>query len=519
MDMMKKTLDALVENPKYYLRLSVEGILIGLVAGIVVSLYRFLLTSSESLLYSILDFIQGNVFMIAIWFIFLIAMGLIVGYLMRWEPMASGSGIPQVNGEVKGFLDPSWWKILVAKLVGGTLSTLGGLSLGREGPSIQLGAMAAKGVSKVLPTSKTDDIRLIMCGGSAGLAATFNAPLAGVIFTLEEINNTFDKKIILVGLIAAVVADFVSKFFFGQSTIFNFACPNIPLHYYWLLIVLGLLIGFAGFIYNWGMIKASDLWARFDKIPIELRLVITFVITGFVGLYIPSILAGGHTMMGILKTGIPALSVLLVLLVGKYLLSVLSFSSGAPGGIFFPLLVLGAYIGAIFSAIVIPIFGLDPILAYKFIIISMAGMFASTVRAPITGIVLISEMTGTTTSLVALIIVCIVAYIVPNILRNKPIYESLLERILKKNHNIVPVERTDNILSEYIVPLECEYIDKKIWNIPFPKSCVVVSITRSANNIIPDENTRLKYGDELFILIDYSSYAEDNQKIEEIIYK
>ena len=196
MKMIKQTLGLNVEDSKYYIKLIIEAVLIGLFSGFVVSLYRFGLDNSENILFSTLKYIQGDFLLTLAWFCTLALMGLITALLMKWDPDSLGSGIPIVMGEVKGYFDVCWWKTLVAKFIGGTLTALGGLSLGREGPSVQLGAMAAKGVSKYLPNSKTDEKRLLVCGSGAGLSATFSAPLAGFIFTLEEINKGFDRSIV-----------------------------------------------------------------------------------------------------------------------------------------------------------------------------------------------------------------------------------------------------------------------------------------------------------------------------------
>ena len=469
---------------QYYIKLIIEAILIGLFSGLVVSLYRFGLDNSENILFSTLKYIQGDFLLTIAWFAILALMGFITALLMKWDPDSLGSGIPIVMGEVKGYFDVCWWKTLIAKFLGGTLTSLGGLSLGREGPSVQLGAMAAKGVSKYLPNSKTDEKRLLVCGSGAGLAATFSAPLAGFIFTLEEINKGFDRSIVIVGLVSAVVADLVSKIFFGQSPIFPFTSLNLPLKYFYLLIILGIIVGILGYIYNVGMIKASEMWERLSFLPLEVKYVIVFLITGAVGLILPNVLGGGYSMMG---------------------------------GIFYPVLVIGAYIGAIFSAIVIPIFGLNPMIAYKFIMISMAAMFASSVRTPITAVVLIAEMTGVTNSLVAMIVVTILAYIIPTILGNEPIYETLLMRLLKKNKGI-DFDKTKSVLEEYVVPMDCALIGTKIWELPIPKSAMVVSVVRSGNTLIPDEDLKLKYADELFIIMNQNTYPEDNQKIESLIY-
>ncbi len=92
-----------------------------------------------------------------------------MGKLLKWEPLISGSGIPQLEGEMTGKLNQVWWRVLIAKFTGGFLSLLGGLSLGREGPSIQLGAMVGKGVSKILDRGRTEEKFLLTCGASAGL--------------------------------------------------------------------------------------------------------------------------------------------------------------------------------------------------------------------------------------------------------------------------------------------------------------------------------------------------------------
>lgn len=193
-----------------------------------------------------------------------------------------------------------------------------------------------------------------------------------------------------------------------------------------------------------------------------------------------------------------------------------SFSSGAPGGIFLPILVLGAYIGAIFGSVVVPALGMEHVLIYKFIVISMAGFFAATVRSPITGIVLIAEMCGSTESLVAMIIVSLIAYVVPTILGNEPIYESLYDRLLLNKNREFVKKPSKHVLSEYVVPLDCDYINFKIKDIPFPKNAIVVSVIRNGKYIIPTEDFNIKYSDQVQILTDVNDYPYVREEIEEL---
>ncbi|MBR3112413.1 MAG: ClC family H(+)/Cl(-) exchange transporter [Methanobrevibacter sp.] len=512
---LEKTLKSVVENPRYIFRLTVQGIMVGIFAGLMVCLYRFLLYGSEHVLREYLNVINGNLIYTILFFIALAVMGLLVDWLTKWEVDSAGSGIPQVYAEVKGHMEANWAKVLFSKIVSGVLTALGGLSLGPEGPSVQIGGMAGKGIAKLFKGSKTDELRLILVGSAVGITAAFNAPLAGVIFVFEEINHGFDKTLVFIALVSAIVSDFISKVIFGQSTALTFPIHNIPLESYWLLIILGILIGLLGYVYNVGMIRSSDMVANL-KIPSWLKFVLVFLVSGVVALTIPEISDGGHFMMDMLDIAMPSLGVLMLLLVLKYLFSMFSFSSGAPGGIFLPILVLGAYIGAVFGSAVVPIFGFEHDLIYKFVVISMAGFFAATVRSPITGVVLIAEMCGSTESLIAMIIVSLIAYVVPTLLGNEPIYESLYDRLLLNKNREFVKKPSKHVLSEYLVPLDCNYINFKIKDVPFPKNAIVVSVIRNGKYIIPTEDFHIKYSDQIHVLTDVNDYPFVKEEIEEL---
>ena len=518
MKSLEKTLKSVVENPRYIFKLTVQGVMVGIFAGLMVCLYRFLLAGSENILRDYLGIIHGNLIYTILFFIALAVLGILIDLIIKWEKDSAGSGIPQVYAEVKGHMEANWAKVLVSKIVAGVITALGGLSLGPEGPSVQIGGMAGKGIAKLFKGSKTEELRLILVGSAVGITAAFNAPLAGVLFVFEEINHGFDKTLVFIALVAAIVSDFVSKVIFGQQTILNFPLHNIPLESYWILIVLGLFIGILGYIYNVGMVKSSDFVSNL-KIPSWLKFVVVFLVSGVVALTIPEISDGGHFMMDMLNVAVPSLSVLGLLLVMKYLFSMFSFSSGAPGGIFLPILVLGAYIGAVFGSVAIPICGLNQILIYKFIVISMAGFFAATVRSPITGVVLLAEMCGSTESLVAMVIVSLIAYVVPTLLGNEPIYESLYDRLLLRKKQEYVKKPSEHVLSEYLVPLGCNYINFKIKDIPFPKNAIVVSVIRNGKYIIPTEDFNIAYGDQIHILTDVNDFPFVKEEIEDLFKK
>lgn len=514
----KNTFRKIEYHKKESFYLIVRGLEVGIVAGLIAVLYRYMLSFAESGLMSVLDFIKGSPVKTALWFIVLIAVGIFVAFINKWAPMAAGSGIPQINGEVKGHLEANWWRVILGKLIGGTASVFCGLSLGREGPSVQLGGMAAKGVARLTKADKTTELRMISCGAGAGMSAAFNAPLAGIMFTLEEIHHTFDKSILCMGIVATVTADFVSKLFFGQSTVFHYDAATISLRHYWMLILMGIFLGISGVLYNIIMIKMQDAYKSISKIPTYIKLPAVFVLSGAVGLVMPQILCGGHSMENILLQDNPEISAMLILVTAKFFFGAVCFASGAPGGTLYPLCILGAYLGAVFGSGAISIFGLDAALREEFIILGMAGFFASIVRAPITGIVLVFELTGNMNNLLPIATVSLISYAAAELLGVSPMYEALLERIISSKHEEPKFRKTnEKILKSYIVPVGSPVHKKRVMDVDWGKHCLVVSIERDNVSITPKGDTVIKEGDELVILVSQRRFGNDNEKLERIL--
>lgn len=427
-----KTNDVWKRARRIPVMLITEGLCVGLVGGFVVLLYRVALTFAGDWLVKILSYMKGNPFRCVVWFLILAALAWIVGKLVKWEPMISGSGIPQVEGEIAGRISQNWKRVLPAKFAGGFLCMLGGLSLGREGPSIQLGAMAGQGISRALGRGKREEKFLMTCGASAGLSAAFHAPLAGMMFAVEEIHKTFSIPILLPVMTASVTADYIASHILGLDPVFRFQITEyLPQNYYWLLILLGILVGVSGVFYNWGMLKAQELYRKIPFMKETGRLLIAFLTAGVLGIVMPWVLGSGSGLIVSLTQGEMVLGMVVLTLVMKFLFSAVSFGSGAPGGIFFPLLILGALIGAVFAMAGVEFFGLAPVYVNNFVLLGMTGFFTAIVRAPLTGIILLFEMSGSISQMLSLSIVSVTAYIVATLMRSEPIYDSLLKRILK----------------------------------------------------------------------------------------
>ncbi|MFA9397113.1 MAG: ClC family H(+)/Cl(-) exchange transporter [Clostridiaceae bacterium] len=502
MDNKNNTEHTLQKWNNFKIRVIFEGIAIGIITGLLIVAYRFAVDIAIGFTGKAYDFLRINKAYIPFWFIFLALLGIIVGYLVKKEPMISGSGIPQVEGVLLRKLDMNWLKVVVYKFFGGFLGLAAGLSLGREGPSIQMGAAIGQGYSRITKRPKIEEKFLITSGASAGLAAAFNAPLAGVMFSLEEVHKNFSPVVLTTALAASVTADFVTKNFFGLKPIFNLNVTQaIPLIDYPYLIVLGVLIGIAGVVFNKGLLKTQEIYEKQKFIPKRFWPIIPFLTAGVLAFILPEVLGGGHELIiSLSEAGKYSILALVVIVVVKYLFTILSYGSSAPGGIFLPLLVIGAIIGAIYGLVITKYFGVDKIYLINIIIISMAAYFAAIVKAPITGMVLLTEMTGSFNHLLSIAFVSIIAYVITDLLGSKPIYESLLERLLSKGTNKFHGDSKNKVIIEIPVCMGSKLQFKKLSEVKWPKHCLIVSLKRGEREIIPKGSTSMYAGDYLIVL-------------------
>lgn len=411
-------------------KLVIDGIIMGVVAGVLSILYRFALEEIDDI--RVLLFAGRGYGEIAVTILVLLTMAGIVYLLLRFEPLSSGSGIPQVQAENQGYVNMNPLKVLVSKFFGGVAGSLGGLSLGREGPSIQIGAAVGKLFSKILKRDEEDKAYMISAGASAGLAAAFNAPLAGTLFTLEEMHKNFMPTLLVPSLIASVIADFISKNVFGIYPAFRFTVSNkLDLIQYWHLIILAVFTGLLGVLFNKMLVGSLKLY-DFIKIPKFVKILIPFVTMGMTGYFAYILLGGGHHLISSLEEQPVSLAVMIGIFIAKLLLTCLCYGSGAQGGIFLPVLVLGGLIGSIYYTVV----GMTGIMTAdfysNFIILGMVGYLTAVVRSPILSIILVTEMTGNFTYLLPIALVSIISYLVADISKVPAIYETLLERTLEK---------------------------------------------------------------------------------------
>lgn len=439
--MNKKTdnlLELLVDKKRFSLRLLLEGLAVGLGAGISISIFRYLLAGSEILRPVIYHNLRealadGQWQWLALYILSFIIIAYLLKLIVAREPMCTGSGIPQIKGILQGDMSMRWFSVLWYKIIGGVLAIGAGMSLGREGPSVQIGACVGQGLSQTSRRTRFESRILMTAGAGAGLAAAFNAPLAGVIFGLEEMQKTISPALLLTGITASITAATVTEVVFGMSPVFSmgYLLP-LPLNLFDVLVVAGIVIGLLGRLFNIALAYSLNTYSRLGLSGMKKPLV-PLALAGILGFVLPEILGGGNLLVDSLVVTDYTIGFLCLLFVGKFLFTMICFGSGVPGGIFLPMLVLGAAGGAVLAKLLV-LAGLLPAMYYADIIVfGMAAYFSSVVKSPVTGSILILEMTGSFQHMLALLVVSLTAYVISDLTGGRPVYDELLDRALGKS--------------------------------------------------------------------------------------
>jgi CIC family chloride channel protein len=350
----------------------------------------------------------------------------------RFARYASGSGIPHVEAVVRDELPHAGAGLLPVKFVGGWLAIGAGLALGREGPSVQMGACVGSVLGQWFGRAPEDRKALLAAGAGAGLATAFNAPTAGAIFVLEELVRRFDTRIAIAALAASASAIALARLALGQAP--DFAVEALPAAGFATgvpFVGLGVLAGLAGIAYNRTLLGALAMADAAHRLPATARAALVGALIGAIAYAAPALVGGGDPLTQEALAGRTVLATLPLVFALRFLLGAVSYAAGTPGGLFAPMLVLGAQLGLGCAWACHAGFGLTAMPAPAYALVGMAAFFTAVVRSPLTGIVLVTEMTDSLALLLPMLIACAMAMLVTTRLADPPIYDSLRERLIR----------------------------------------------------------------------------------------
>ncbi|MBI3117386.1 MAG: chloride channel protein, partial [Candidatus Hydrogenedentes bacterium] len=385
----------------------------------------------------------------AAYVIFLPAIGgLLVGPIVHYiAPEAKGHGVPEVMLAVAtrgGRIRPI---VVLAKTVCSAITIGSGGSVGREGPIVQIGAAIGSNVGQFLKVNERRLITLVAAGAAAGIAATFNAPIAGVMFAIEVILAELAIRAFGTVVVAAVTASVISRAVLGDSPAFSVP-PHAMTHAWELALYLGLGVtaAFGALLYMKSIYLFEDLFATL-RINGSLKPAVGGVLVGVLGYFLPQIFGTGFETITLTLTGVMSLVLLLLLVPAKILATSLSIGSGASGGVFAPALFVGAVLGAAYGKIAEAVFPSLGSVSGAYAMVGMAAVFAGAARAPMTAIMILFEMTQDYHMILPLMFATVVSTLLAH--RFEP--ESIYTLKLKRRGIDVRARRDENLMRAILV--------------------------------------------------------------------
>lgn len=414
----------------------VTATLAGVAIGFVGGAFRWLLEAADRLRVDLVEWAQrlpGPGWLIPV---AAAATGATLAALVvRWEPLADGSGIQHVEAVYRGEAPPPRIRLLPAKFIGGLLAIGSGLVLGREGPTVHMGAAIGTEAARRarLPES---EVRMMQTAlGGAGLAVAFNAPIGGTMFTLEEVTKSFRTKTVLATLFASATAVGCARLVLGDHHEFRLERLAQP-EFFWLplFVVFGLMTGVLGAVYNVFVLWFLDRVTALRRIPTLAKATAIGAVIGLLMTIHPQAVGGGDPLTQTLLDGthLP-LAILVGYLAIRFVAGPLSYSAPVVGGLFAPMLAVGALWGVLFVSVADLVLPWDTSsLALPMAVVGMSCFFSASVRAPVTGMVLVIEMTASTAAIVPMLAATAAAVMMAYLVGSPPIYDSLRERSLSK---------------------------------------------------------------------------------------
>lgn len=412
-------------------KIILQAVMVGLISGLLVVFFKVSISK-------LFEFIQNFISQfdlshkLLIFPLITTLGGLISGVLVfKFAPETKGSGIPFVKMVMARMGNITRVRTIVIKFLAGVAGIGTGLSLGREGPSVQLGAGAGALVGKIFKMKGTDQGKLIAAGAGSAIGATFNAPIAGTIFVLEELVNKFSASLLFPVLVATVTASSVARHFLGNNPSFTipYITHDLSFEGISVCIILGIVAGFLGVAFAKIIYKNNEFFEKMDKIPNWLKPAIAGFGIGVIGIFIPYVLGSGNLSVDLLLQHKLALSVVVLVFAVKFFVTPFCFGSGAAGGIFLPMLMLGSFLGYIVASI-FNMFGFH----VDIVVMAMIGMgafLASVARTPITAVVMVFEMTAGYTHILPIMLSAAIADLIAEKLNHRPIYASLIVNQVK----------------------------------------------------------------------------------------
>ena len=465
-----------------FLNLILPGIIlsgfIGFIVGIVIFFYKYLweILSEKSILYY--EYLKEHLWLISLSILIIIIFAFIQTIIIKHVPESKGGGIPTSEGIVRGSLNCNPLLTMISTIFLSFISLFVGVPLGNEGPSVIVGTTLSSAFSKILPEKSRAYKKYIMTGGSStAFAVATGAPIAGMLFALEEIHRKFSPMILMVAMSAVICGTITA---YELSELFNvsyrmfefFEVETIPLDKIFIFIIVGLIVGIIAFLFSKLIAFLKYLLeTKTKKINIYYKILTAFLLSFTLGLVLIDSIGGGHILIeNLLFKNNYKLYLLIILFLIKFIMISFSNSSGVTGGMFIPILTIGALIGAILAKL----FNMEEY-SMLFITSSMVAFMGSAIGCPLSAIVFACEALSGLSNIVPIILTVFVAYAVFKISGSSTVYDIILEAKLKDKYKL-----RDFVVCDFVFTIQKDSFAcyKTIRDLLLPANAIILSIQR-----------------------------------------
>ena len=516
---VKKYLQAFADNG---VNLVLISLLTGIFAGAVVTFYNILMSLGEETSIDLYMLVRENPAFIPLLFAGLAAGSLVIGTVAKFVPMVRGSGIPQIEGAARGKVRFNWYVTMCSMFAASLACVFMGYPAGAEGPSLEIGGCAGGAVGTILKRNQMVKRLQIASGASAGLAVAFNAPVTGLVFAMEEAFRSFSPQVFVCAALSVVSSLFTRNAlrygilgkdkvgFTFKDFAFDFSFNGEGAIFCLWVVLAAIIVALIGVGFYYSVLAAKRIFKKITFFKGVGKYMIPFLLAGAFGLITVYSLGGGHDFIQSLATGssgvssgkieverifgISVIATLFIVFIIRFITSALSMGCGVPCGVFIPMLAIGAGIGAILS-VLFQKAGMNPIFSDYLVIICMATFFTCVVKAPVTGIVMVFELTGQFSNFLPALIGIVIGYLIGLLFKTDAIYEKNLEQYIKDN------KLDENFRKERVRLFIREHSKadgKAVRAIVWPSNGLVVElIHEDGSQTVPDGETVLRAGQEI----------------------
>ncbi len=532
---LKRTLRSFADNG---INLVLVSMLTGIFAGVVVTFYNILMSLGEETSISLYTLVRDNPAFVPLLFAGLAAGSLVIGTVAKLVPMVRGSGIPQIEGAARGKVRFNWYITMCSMFAASLACVFMGYPAGAEGPSLEIGGCAGSAVGTILKRNQMVKRLQIASGASSGLAVAFNAPVTGLVFAMEEAFRSFSPQVFICAAISVVSALFTRNALrfavLGGDKVgftfvnfdFEFAFDGAGGIFCLWVVLAAVIVSLLGVGFYYAVFATKKLFKKITFFKGVGKFIIPFVFAGAAGLVTVYSIGGGHDFIQSLASGgtgeieierifgIGVAVSLLIVVIIRMITGVLSMGCGVPCGVFIPMLAIGAGAGALLS-ILFQKAGMDGVYSDYLVIICMASFFTCVVKAPITGIVMVFELTGQFRNFLPALIGIVIGYLIGMLFRTEAIYEKSLEQYIddrKIKLNFVK-ERVRLLIHEH-TKADGTPVRAVVW----PTNGLVVElIHEDGSQTVPDGETVLHAGQEIVFECETDSRDELLEYLYELV--